>query len=324
MHLILAGAKLQPSGLVVCGNHDEGLVRMQCLKCKHDVDCGREVRDFLEAGGAVVGVSAGVDPAAFDHKEEAFVAVTGVKILDAGLDEVGQGGVALLAVNGIGEFGLSLAAEAEDPSGYVLYTLELFRAPQYLDPCSAGFGLEERGVVAGVALGDETCAGGEVYGGVEILECDLFIVSALGGMGDEAGRCGVVHTHAGGYTGAVSGFLSPFHEVRYGIAVHIDSYGVVVGLDSRGKGSASRSRISHERGCRYRGDEVPDREVGEIDFLRAVSCACIVLLSANHLVDAHPVADHVEDVFHLRGIISLPLVSARVGRDEYEEQQDAQ
>ena len=212
---------------------------MQRLEGEHYVDGRREVVDFTEARCGVVGVSAVVNPSALDHEEEALVAEAGIKVSDAGIHEVGKGGIVLLSVDGIREFCLGLSAEAEDSPLDVLYSLEASGAAQDLDARSSGLGLEESGVVAGIALGDEPRTRSEIYRGVEILVSDFLIIAALVGMGDEAGRRGVVDTYCGRHARAVSGFLGPFHEVGDGIAVHVDTDCVVVGLYPRGQGGAS-------------------------------------------------------------------------------------
>ena len=315
MHLVLSCAQLETTGLMVCSDHDEGLVRMLGHESKNDVDGVGEVIDLHEGGGGVIGVSAVVDPSTLNHEEETLVAEAGVQVTDTCVDEIGKLGIIILTVDRIRKLGLGLAAEAENTAGNGLDILELVRTVQDLDARSTGLGLEECCIVAGVPLGDEASAGREIYRGVEVLEGDILIVAALGGMGGEACRGGVVYTHAGGYARAVSRSLGPFHDIRYGIAVYVDSDGVVVGLHARSEGCASGRGVGHERGRGHRRDEIPHREMGEVDRGGAVAGTGIVLLGADHLVDTHAVTYHVEDILDLGGIGLFP-VAAGIRRDD--------
>ena len=284
---------------------------MALLEGEHQVHGGGKVREFLEAGGRVVAMAAVVDLAALDHEEEALVGEMALEIVDAGPDEVGQGGVVFPAVDGIRQVRFLLAAQADDPAFDGSHALE-DGAMEDVDagvPCLL---LEVGAGALGILIHQETGARREVHRGLNELGSDGIVVPALFRMGVETGRRSVVDTHRRDNAHARTRLMRPVGDGRNRQGIGIDADGAVVGLHARGERRSAGCGIRHQRRGGHRRHEATDREMGEIDLGRAGPVRSIVLFCSHDLVDAHAVTDHVENIFDFR--LRLPAAGAQYGR----------
>ena len=109
----------------------------------------------------------------------------------------------------------------------------------------------------------------------------------------------MVDSHRSDDSCAITCGVRPFREAGNGVAVKVHADCAVVRLHAGSEGGAACSGISHQGVPGHGCDEITHRELGEVDYLRAVTCGFVVLLRTHHLIDAHSVTDEIEHVFYL-------------------------
>ena len=239
---IAAASQAEAAGLVVGGDDDECLLRVFLVEVVGHFDGFVQVHHFVHGGGYVVVVAGPVYFTSFDHEEEAFVVVPGQEV-DGAFGDLLQCEVAWPAVDGVGQAGGvgSFFLNQHHLAGGVALGLV------FVDATGQGVsGLLNLGEDAG-CLSSVVCAVGfeessaciEVESGGEHVLGNLVVHAAVGLVGVEGGRCGVVYADAGGDAYFASGAFGLFGHAGQGLFVGVDADGSVVGFRACGQGCAS-------------------------------------------------------------------------------------
>ncbi len=318
MHIISGGgvADGHAAGLMVAGDHNEGLLRMLLGKGHgffHRVSQGKHIVDH---GAHIVGVAGPVDLAAFHHHEETLlIAFQGADACGGHFGQAqvpaafGQAidfvfhGLAVPQLGGDGQHAAFLSADGPDSLVGVVQgeAVLLGDFQQILLGLVRAGGLQE----AAAAQEIHHVAGQALHG-------DVIIGAALGGFGIVGRGGGMVQGHAGDHAHLHAGFLGIFGDDLVSVLgvglkallalliAHVDAarQDAVAGGHGGGGGGAVRGKAGGIIGEHLAGH----RESGEAQRCLHRRFALSILLGAKEVLRgrglgiAHAVADKEEDV----------------------------
>ena len=304
----------QAAGLVVAGDHDQGLLGVLGGKVDGHLDGIGQGLGVVDGGGGVVGVAGPVDLAALAHHEEAVLVLA--EDLDALGDIVGQGPHVLGAVHLIGHGVAVGQVLVDDDHGAAGDGLGLLLGHDHIVAGLLGQIIQIGLVALGSVRGEQTAAGEVLEAGLHQLQADVVVVVAAGLVGVEGGGGGVVQVDGGDDAHGVAllavellGDGLIFHGAGL---VHVDGAGV--GLVPGGDGGGGGGGVGGE-GVGVVGDGgAGGLEVHEVQVLGAVQNSALVVVQAG---SGLPVVLVVEGTQEVAGGLDLGIAHAVADEQEH-------